>query len=108
MNILYYYPTGFHKRVDIKWLYGIDIIEKLEKRHPEWNFIKVDGSGKDIYKNIDVYLRPTRHDGYARMVVESQLKNIHVIWSYESGKYREPKLKEIEKRLESIAKNMDR
>ena len=106
MNILVYYPISNYKRVDIRWIYGIDIIELLEKQHPEWCFVYVDGSQDNIYDNIDVLLRLNRHDGYAKMIVEADLLKIPYIWSYESGRYREPKFKEIEKRLYDIQKNI--
>ena len=109
MNILYYFPIGSIKRIDMNLLYGIDIINELIERHPEWNFIKADGSvpRETLYGNIDILLRPTRHDGYSRMIVEAQLKRIPVIWSYLSGEYIEPKIEDIEKQLENIAKDLE-
>jgi len=104
VNVLVYYPSGRQRRVDIKWLYGIDIVEKLETLHPEWNFIYVDGSQKDIYRGIDIILRPNRHDGYAKMIVEAKFLNIPYIWSYETGKYIEPNVNNIERRLIEINK----
>ncbi len=108
LNILVYYPGKAPKRINAGWLYGFDIVKELVKKHPEWNFSIVDGSQKNIYKNINVYLRPSRHDGASRMIEECKFLGIPYIWSYESGKYREPKLKEIERRLESIGKKLVR
>lgn len=100
MNVLVYYPKfNKKKRVDIHWLYGIDIIEKLSFRNPEWNFIYVDGSQNNIYKDIDIVLRPVRHDGYSRMIAEAEYFNIPYIWSYETGKYVRPDINDIERRL---------
>ena len=105
MNILVYIPNRFHRRINIDWLYGKDIIEALKSKHPEWNFVYVDGSKKNIYKNIDIYLRPNRHDGYPKMVVEAKLLGIPCIWSYEGGKYIEPNINDIERRLIEISSN---
>jgi len=105
MNILVYIPKGTYCRVDISRLYGKDIIEVLEKKHPEWNFICVDGSKKNIFENINVYLRPNRHDGYPKMIVEAELLGIPTIWSYETGKYIEPDVDEIERKLIEISSN---
>jgi len=102
MNILVYIPNRFHRRINIDWLYGKDIIEELERKHPEWKFHYVDGSKRNIYKNIDIYLRPNRHDGYPKMIVEAELFGIPYIWSYETGEYVEPNVDEIEKRLIGI------
>ncbi|MFX0134125.1 MAG: hypothetical protein ACFFDN_10825 [Candidatus Hodarchaeota archaeon] len=87
------------------WLYGKDIIDELIQRHPEWEFVRVDGSQKNIYENIDVYLRPNRHDGIAKMVKEAKYNNIPTIWSYETGEYVEPSLINIERRLIEITKS---
>jgi len=104
MNVLVYYPNGYQKRVDIKWLYGIDTIEKIETLHPEWNFIYVNDSHKNIYQDIDVILRPNRHDGYPKMIAEANFLNIPYIWSYETGQYVEPSINDIERRLIEIDK----
>ena len=106
MNILVYIPKKTTKRVNNDWLYGSDVIKKLKDRHPEWNFICVDGSKKNIYENIDVYLRPNRHDGYPLMIAEAKLFGIPYIWSYETGKYIEPNIDDIEKRLIKLHKEL--
>ena len=107
MNILVYIPEKTTKRVDNNWLYGKDVIDELEKRHPEWDFIKADGSiSRDkLYENIDVCLRPSRHDGYSLMIAEAKLFGIPYIWSYDTGKYVEPNVDEIERRLIEISDN---
>ena len=99
MRILVYYPHTIKSKIDLRWLYGFDIVEKLIKWHPEWEFVILDGSQKNIYHNIDVLLRPTRHDGLSRMIKEAHYHKIPYIWSYETGKYVEPDIDEIEKRL---------
>ncbi|MFX0181960.1 MAG: hypothetical protein ACFE95_02660 [Candidatus Hodarchaeota archaeon] len=100
-----YIPKKVTKRIDNNWLYGRDLIEKLEDKHPEWNFIHVDGAQKNIYKDIDVLLRPSRHDGFPLMIAEARLFGIPTIWSYETGRYVEPDIDEIEGRLIEISNN---
>ena len=99
MNILVYRPLGSMKRIDLDWLYGWDIIQQLMERHPEWTFRVADGTKDNIWQDINVLLRPNRHDGLSRMVLEAQALHIPVIWSYETGKYVEPNIEDIERRL---------
>ena len=92
-NVLYYMP---HKS-DLKWrdwLYGIDLITKLEGQYSSpVQFISV--SGKDdmrhLYPRIDMYLRPNRHDGNSRMVRECIIQGIPYYWSDENPSYDEMK-----------------
>lgn len=102
MKILYYFPKSNPSRINKGWLYGKDIIDELIKRRPEWDFIIVDGTQQINYKDFDVYLRPNRHDGIAKMVKEATYYNIPVIWSYEKGYYVEPDADTIERRLIEI------
>lgn len=90
-------------------MYGYDIVKKLKKRHPEWNFIEVNGSipQDKLYKNIDILLRPNRHDGYPLMIAEAELFGIPYIWSYETGRYIEPNADEIERKLIEIQNTKD-
>ena len=90
------------KRIDLDWLYGWDIIQQLIERHSEWHFLIADGTKDNIWQDIDVLLRPNRHDGLSRMVLEAQALNIPVIWSYETGKYVEPDVETIERRLKIV------
>ena len=104
MNILVYRPNGKMKRISLDWLYGWDIVQELIKRHPEWNFRLADGTKDNIWQDIDVLLRPTRHDGLSRMVLEARVLDIPIIWSYNTGKYNELTVTEIERQLTEIYK----
>jgi len=106
LNILVYRPNGTMKRIDLDWLYGFDIIKQLINRHPEWHFLIADGTKDNIWQDIDVLLRPNRHDGLSRMVLEAQALNIPVIWSYETGRYVEPNIEDIERRLIELEKKV--
>jgi len=101
-NILYYHP----KPVDvsgekyIRWKYGIDIIEKLNG----FNLIRIDGSQdlSKIYPIIDFYLRPSRHDGLPRIILECEINKIPYYYS-ENGK---PDINEIKRCLRSAKKEI--
>ena len=105
MNILVYSPKKPRKRLDLNWIYGLDIIQEIKKRHPEWNFLVADGTREEetFFDGIDVYLRPSRCDGWAILVKEAKYCGIPTIWSFETGKYVEPDVNEIEKRLIEIS-----
>ena len=85
-NILYYCPT---KPVNlggmkyIHWLYGYDVFLELEKNLTGFNFIHISGDSdmSKVYPLTDIYIRPNRHDGYARMIDECEANNIPVIKS---------------------------
>lgn len=106
MKILAYIPQGKVRGVNRKWLYGADIIKELKRRHPEWTFRLVDGTvpRKQLYKDIDLYIRPTRHDGLPVMIMECKALGISYIWSYDSGQYVEPDVDEWEKRILKLQK----
>ena len=109
LKILVYRPLGKIRRIDLDWLYGTDIIKALEIRHPEWNFFIVNGTYEgNIWENVDVLLRPNRHDGLSMMIVESQKYGIPYIWSYEKGYYVEPNIEDIERRLIELEENIRR
>ena len=83
-NILYYCPSRPANLGGIKflhWIYGYDIYLKLKEHFKNLNFIRV--TGKDdmskIYPIIDLYIRPTRHDGLPRISRECKVNNIPVI-----------------------------
>ena len=101
LNILFFYNDKAPKRIDPEWLYGYDIIQSLKKLHPEWVFIRYEGGNYDdsIWNDIDVYIRPNRHDGASRLIEICKKKNILYIWSYETGEYIEPDIDNIERRL---------
>ncbi len=114
MRILYYRPSGYSPRgVDVRWLYGLDIIEELERRHsPVWIFSKVDGSSAKQnmlyrYRFSDVLLRPTRHDGLSCMVQEALHFGCPVIHTYPVPGVIHVKadVDEIEKELKKIDEN---
>ena len=60
---------------------------------------KGDIPKNELFKNINIYIRPVRHDGAGLMVQEAQHLGIPTYWSYETGEYIEPDVKEIEKRI---------
>ncbi len=79
INVLYYDPSGRKKNKDaIRWIYGIDLIEKAIDDFPEFNWIKVDGTAdmKKVWPLIDVYIRPNRTDGKSRMATEAKDRGI--------------------------------
>ena len=88
-NVLYYAP---HNKKEKFWreLYGIDLIERLQKEYSyPVIFISVDGTNdmRDIYPMTDMYLRPNRHDGNSRMVRECEIQEITVYWTDENTDY---------------------
>lgn len=85
-NILYYHPKGKNNPKFIKWLYGIDIIEKLKKEITGVNWIRVDGTAdmRKIFPITDFYLRPTRHDGASRLRQECEIQEIPYYWSQQN------------------------
>jgi len=89
-NILYYDLSIVRKnKKSLRWLYGIDIIEKvMELLQPYENiqFIRVDGNQNmnEIYPITDFLIRPNRHDGISRMVMEAEIQEIEYYWSQEN------------------------
>jgi len=80
-NVLYYYPKKEYNKTYCRWVYGKDIIDRLISLHPEYNWVRIDGS-QDLSKEfplIDVYIRPNRHDGTSRLVQECTIQNIPVL-----------------------------
>lgn len=86
-TILMYLPETFKGfKVKTRWLYGEDYFLVLSKRHPEWRWIILDGhtprdAVRELYMDVDVYFRPTRHDGSPRMIKEARLFSCPVVWS---------------------------
>ena len=100
MTILVYLPKNAPKGVNPAWLYGTDIVDELKRREHDWIFKEVDGSCDEcIWDGVDVLLRPVRHDGISRMVLEAFRRDIPYIWSYETGEFIEPNVDDIERRL---------
>jgi len=82
INIAFYYPGDRGNRKFKRWVYGMDVIEELIRIFPKINWIHLDGT-KDmcrIYPTLDAYIRPSRHDGMPRMILECQILNIPYYW----------------------------
>lgn len=96
-NILFYYPKGKKNKEFIRWLYGIDIYERLRDELNGVNWIVVNGDSdmSKIYPVTDFYLRPTRHDGASRMRQECEIQKIPYYWSQEN-----PDIEEIKEEID--------
>jgi len=111
MNILVYLPkrplNRKSYRLSLDWIYGLDIIEELKVRHPEWNFEVADGTRDEntFFDGIDVYLRPSRCDGWSIMCKEANYFGIPVEWSFTDG-YKEPNVDNIEANLVQISNSL--
>ncbi len=86
-NVLFYANMGDGTNNKFKrWKYGVDIFEAVRihfKDDKEIIFNYVDGS-EDLNQLLpiaDVYIRPSRHDGAARLVRECKANDIPVFWS---------------------------
>jgi len=92
--ILVYLPEGREE------FYGGSIAFGLAEELPDLRFLIVGNSGKGmpqlanieflgwvnlstVWKRVKVYLRLTKHDGQAGMVLEALARGKQVIWSYE-------------------------
>ncbi len=110
MRVLVYLPTGKTHYVDNDWLYGGDIVRGLMDKHKDWEWLVCDGTtpARWFYQNKrpDVLLRPTRHDGPCMMRLECEALGIPVIWSYDTGRYKEPNVIDIEQKLIRISENL--
>ena len=80
-NVLYYIPKGKKNQKFIEWLYGWDLMLGYKTLNPTHNIIEVNGDSdmSKIYPIIDLYYRPTRHDGMPRMILECKIQEIEVI-----------------------------
>ena len=83
--IAYYYPGDRGNRRFKQWVYGLDIIERVIPMFPDIKFILLDGKQKmcSIYPTLDAYIRPTRHDGFPRIVIECLILDIPYYWDEE-------------------------
>ena len=94
-TILYYAPKRSRNMKFKRWVYGLDIIDRLKQIDFSFNvrWIEVDGTQDmcSIYPSVDCMVRPSRHDGNPRMVMECKLLEIPYYWD-ESF---EPKAQEI-------------
>lgn len=86
INIAYYMPR---EDVYARWVYGIDLIEELQERYKnalhqaEVNFILLDGKMDmaDIFPYLDAYIRPSRWDGWPRLVQECKINDVPFYYS---------------------------
>ena len=98
-NVLYYYPNKRKNRRFIDWVYGRDIFDEVKKR-VDVNWMVVDGSQdmNFIYKAIDGYIRPNRHDGMPRIILECKAMKIPYYWSSNF----EPQVDEVIEFIEAL------
>ena len=77
-NVLYYIPKGKKNQKFIEWLYGWDLMLEYKAHNSTHNIIIVNGDAdmSKIYPIIDLYYRPTRHDGASRMIQECKIQGI--------------------------------
>lgn len=102
-NILYYDPgEGEYSN----WVYGIDIIDEIKNRLSDVNWIRVDGrqNMKEIFPIVDLYIRPSRHDGAPRILLECEINCIPVIYS-EDG---HPSADDFAAKIAAIKKGSER
>lgn len=86
INIAYYMPR---EDVYSRWVYGIDLIEELQGHYKnalhqaEVNFILLDGKMDmaDIFPYLDGYIRPSRWDGWPRLVQECIINGVPFYYS---------------------------
>lgn len=81
-NVAYYYPGDGGNVKYKRWVYGMDIIDELIKKYPNLNWIHLDGNKDmcEIYPVLDAYIRPSKHDGFPRIVLECVYHNIPYYW----------------------------
>ena len=77
-SVLYYYPKNEYNKKYCRWVYGKDIIDYLIGEFPQFTWIHIDGTQElsGIFPLVDVYIRPNRHDGSPRLVMECEIQNI--------------------------------
>jgi len=65
----------------VEWVYGFDIIREVMQEFPA-SWIIVDGSQDmcDVWPYVDCMIRPNRHDGLPRLVLEAQKLNVPYYW----------------------------
>lgn len=83
-NVIYYNPKSRTDKQFTRWLYGIDIIEKVKEKLPNINFVELDGTKdmSEVYPIADFCLRPNRHDGASRMIQECRINEIPYYHTY--------------------------
>lgn len=111
-NVLFYMPVrpqNLGGMKYLKWLYGYDIYLNLKLYffdQKDIRFVWVDGNFdmKSIYATTDLYIRPSRHDGQPRMIMECVVNEIPYIFSRD-GK---PDFQEFINKIEYERKRMER
>jgi len=94
-TILVYLPEGREE------FYGGSVVFRLAEELTNLRFLMLSNSGEGmpklqnteflgrvddlatVWKRVKVYLRLTKHDGLAHMVIEALARGKHVVWSYE-------------------------
>lgn len=87
-NVLYYFPKHSQNAKFKEWKYGWDLFVKIRKKvSSDINFIVVDGTQDltQILPIVDCYIRPSRHDGLPRLVLECQENDIPVYYPFGFG-----------------------
>ena len=80
--IAYYYPGDRGNRKFKRWVYGMDIIDQIIMMYPQIHWVHLDGKQNicNIYPVIDGYIRPSRHDGLPRIILECLALDIPYYW----------------------------
>jgi hypothetical protein len=95
--IVGYYSPPFSKFNE--WVYGIDIIEYFKRHFSKDNIVFLPYNGKTniqpFLNAIDIYIRPSRSDGYPRLILLCQENKIPYMWSFTESFDPENKLKPI-------------
>ena len=83
--IAYYYPGGRGNRKFKRWVYGKDIIDQIVLMFPNVNWVHLDGKKNIcvVYPILDAYIRPNRHDGLPRIILECLALDIPYYWEEE-------------------------
>jgi hypothetical protein len=121
-NILYYRPVGSNQKF-IDWVYGYDVVQKIWSKLPNCEYLEAQaGSKRDlvcaldalkakviiieingsadmdgVYEYANLVLRPNRHDGNPRMIMECEQLGIPYYWSKEN-----PDVNEILKKINEV------
>ena len=85
-NILYYRPVGANQKF-IDWVYGKNVASEVGERLPDnCSISECNGNMNmdEVYPYIDFVLRPNRHDGNPRMIMECEQLGIPYYWSKEN------------------------
>ena len=86
----YYQPND---SIFCRWKYGIDIVEELKRKHPEFVYIKLGAIIDDkVFSLLDTYIRPSRHDGTPRINLRCKVEDIPFKYSSDF----KPELKDFE------------